>query len=178
MIRDQLADALRTALDTLEVDPLPDEIHLERPARREHGDWSSNVALATAKKAGRNPRELAMQLAETLNAAPPPHVLSVEVAGPGFVNFRLADSWLHDVLDEVVDQGVERYARLDTGAGTRVMVEFVQRQPDRSAARRPRPGSGLRRLAGPGARPVRLRRRPGVLPQRPRHADGDVRRAR
>ena len=41
MIRDQLADALRAALDTLEVDPLPDEIQLERPARREHGDWSS-----------------------------------------------------------------------------------------------------------------------------------------
>ena len=82
MIRDQLADALRTALDTLEVDPLPDEIQLERPARREHGDWSSNVALAAAKQAGRNPRELAMAVAEVLNAAPPDHVLSVEVAGP------------------------------------------------------------------------------------------------
>ncbi len=129
MIRDQLADALRTALDTLEVDPLPDEIQLERPARREHGDWSSNVALATAKKAGRNPRELAMALAEALNAAPPAHVLAVEVAGPGFVNFRLADSWLHDVLAEVVDEGLDGYARLDSGAGTRVMVEFVSANP-------------------------------------------------
>jgi len=129
LIRDQLADALRTALDTLEVDPLPVDIHLERPAHREHGDWSSNVALATAKKAGRNPRELAMQVAEALNAVPPPHVVSVEVAGPGFVNFRLADSWLHDVLADVVDQGVDRYARLDVGAGTKVMVEFVSANP-------------------------------------------------
>ncbi|MGZ4718730.1 MAG: arginine--tRNA ligase domain-containing protein, partial [Acidimicrobiales bacterium] len=129
MIRDQLADGLRTALDTLEVDPLPDEIQLERPARREHGDWSSNVALATAKKAGRNPRELAMAVAEVMNAAPPAHVLSVEVAGPGFVNFRLADSWLHDVLADVVDQGVEGYARLELGIGTRVMVEFVSANP-------------------------------------------------
>ena len=129
LIRDQLADALRTALDTLEVDPLPDEIHLERPARREHGDWSSNVALATAKKAGRNPRELAMALAEALHAAPPPHVVAVEVAGPGFVNFRLADSWLHDVLAEVVDEGVDGYARLDSGVGTRVLVEFVSANP-------------------------------------------------
>jgi arginyl-tRNA synthetase len=129
LIRDQLADALRTALDTLEVDPLPDEIQLERPARREHGDWSSNVALATAKKAGRNPRELAMALAEVLNASPPDHVLAVEVAGPGFVNFRLADSWLHDVLADVVDEGVDGYARLDSGVGTRVMVEFVSANP-------------------------------------------------
>jgi arginyl-tRNA synthetase len=129
LIRDQLADALRTALATLEVDPVPDAIHLERPARREHGDWSSNVALATAKKAGRNPRELAGELAEILNAAPPAHVTSVEVAGPGFVNFRLADSWLHDVLADVLGQGVEHYARLDLGAGTRVMVEFVSANP-------------------------------------------------
>ena len=129
MIRDQLVDALRTALATLEVDPLPDEIQLERPAHRDHGDWSSNVALATAKKAGRNPRELAGQLAETLNASPPPHVVAVEIAGPGFVNFRLADSWLHDVLAEVVAQGVENYARLDVGTGTRVMVEFVSANP-------------------------------------------------
>jgi arginyl-tRNA synthetase len=129
LIRDQLADALRTALATLEVDPLPDEIQLERPARREHGDWSSNVALATAKQAGRNPRELAQMLAEVLNAVPPPHVVSVEVAGPGFVNFRLAETWLHDVLSDVVDRGVDGYARSDVGAGTKVMVEFVSANP-------------------------------------------------
>ena len=55
LFRDQLADALRAALATLEVDPMPEVIQLEQPARREHGDWSSNVALATAKRAGRNP---------------------------------------------------------------------------------------------------------------------------
>jgi arginyl-tRNA synthetase len=129
LIRDQLADALRTALATLEVDPIPEVIHLERPGHREHGDWSSNVALAAAKRAGRNPRELAGELAEVLNAAPPTHVTSVEIAGPGFVNFRLADSWLHDVLADVIDQGPAGYATLDTGAGTRVMVEFVSANP-------------------------------------------------
>jgi arginyl-tRNA synthetase len=129
LIRDQLVDALRTALATLEVDPRPDVIQLERPAHRDHGDWSSNVALAAAKPAGRNPRELAAQLAETLNASRPAHVRSVEVAGPGFVNFRLDDSWLHDVLAHVIDQGTDRYARLDVGVGTRVMVEFVSANP-------------------------------------------------
>src|SRR5204863_2641786 len=58
MFRDDLADSLRAALARVGVDA-PDVIHLEQPARREHGDWSSNVSLVTAKKAGRNPRELA-----------------------------------------------------------------------------------------------------------------------
>ena len=129
MIRDQLAAALRAALSTLEVTPLPDTINLERPARREHGDWSSNVALAMAKRAGWNPRELAGRLAEILNADLPAHVTSVEIAGPGFVNFRLADSWLHDVLVEVLEHGVDGYARADVGAGTKVLVEFVSANP-------------------------------------------------
>jgi arginyl-tRNA synthetase len=129
VIRDQLAAALRAALSTLEVMPLPETINLERPARREHGDWSSNVALATGKKAGWNPRELAGKLAEILNADLPRHVTSVEIAGPGFVNFRLADSWLHDVLGDVLDQGIERYARAEVGTGTKVMVEFVSANP-------------------------------------------------
>jgi arginyl-tRNA synthetase len=129
MIRDQLADALRAALSTLEVEPVPDEIHLERPARREHGDWSSNVALATAKRAGWKPRDLAVALAERLGADLPDHVDSVEVAGPGFVNFRLSNSWLHAVLGDVVEQGVERYGRHDVGTGTKVNVEFVSANP-------------------------------------------------
>jgi arginyl-tRNA synthetase len=129
VIRDQLAASLHAALSSLEVTPLPETINLERPARREHGDWSSNVALAAAKRAGWNPRELAGKLAEILNADPPAHVTAVEIAGPGFVNFRLADSWLHDVAVEVLDHGVKGYARSSIGTGTRVQVEFVSANP-------------------------------------------------
>ena len=129
MIRDSLAAALRSALVSLEVQPLPARIELERPARREHGDWSSNVALMAAKAAGWNPRELAGRLAGILMADPPAHVTAVEVAGPGFVNFRLADSWLHDVLREVVDAGVHAYGRSSVGEGPRVLLEFVSANP-------------------------------------------------
>lgn len=129
VIRDSLAAALRSALSTLEIAPLPETVHLERPARREHGDWSSNVALATAKAAGWNPRELAGRVAEILNSDLPDHVVSVEIAGPGFVNFRLADSWLHDVLVDVESAGVAEYARSDAGSGTRVLLEFVSANP-------------------------------------------------
>jgi arginyl-tRNA synthetase len=129
VIRDQLAQALRTVLATLEVDPLPDEIQLERPARREHGDWSSNVALAAAKKAGWKPRDLAQAIAERLDADKPVHVEQIEIAGPGFVNFRLAPTWLHDVLRQVIDEGFDRYARHDLGTGRRVNLEFVSANP-------------------------------------------------
>ncbi len=128
MIRDVLEASLRSALDSIGVEP-PATVTLERPARREHGDWSSNVALASAKAAGRNPREIAAQLAEALTADPPAHVVKVEVAGPGFVNFHLAPTWLHDVLREVVDQGEADYARLGFGTGERVQVEFVSANP-------------------------------------------------
>ena len=129
MIRDDLAAALRTTLRTLEIDPLPEQIHLERPARREHGDWSSNVAMATAKPAGHNPRELAGRIAEILNADLPRHVQSVEIAGPGFVNFRLHDSWLHEVLTDVVAAGTDGYARPGIGDGESVQIEFVSANP-------------------------------------------------
>src|SRR5437588_4496888 len=128
MISDDLVEALRAALVRLEIGP-PPVIGLERPARREHGDWSSNVALVAAKAAGRNPRELASQLADVLNADPPPHVAAVEVAGPGFVNFRLHETWLHDVPREDVKRAEEGYARHDVGAGTPVNVEFVSTNP-------------------------------------------------
>jgi arginyl-tRNA synthetase len=75
--RDLLADAVSRALatvaarDGLTVDADPDAVHLERPARREHGDWSTNVALVAAKAAGTNPRALAEALAEQLRTDPP-----------------------------------------------------------------------------------------------------------
>ena len=129
VIRDTLAAALRSALSTLEIQPIPESVHLERPARREHGDWSSNIALATAKAAGWNPRELAGRMAEILNADLPAHVTSVEIAGPGFVNFRLADSWLHDVLVDVENAGIEKYATSSVGTGIKVLLEFVSANP-------------------------------------------------
>ncbi len=128
MVTDSLTEALRAALTACGLDA-PAEIHLERPARREHGDWSSNVALVTAKAAGRNPRELAADLVAALEADPAPHVVKVEIAGPGFVNFHLDEGWLHDVLTQVVTEGADGYARPDLGGGKKVMVEFVSANP-------------------------------------------------
>jgi arginyl-tRNA synthetase len=129
MIRDTLAESVRATLVALGIDPVPEVVQLERPARPEHGDWSTNVALTLAKVARRSPRDLATAICEHLRANPPPHVVAVEVAGPGFVNFRLDERWLHDVLGQVVSEGVGGYARHDVGGGGRVNVEFVSANP-------------------------------------------------
>ena len=128
--------ALKTSLATSITDAFaalgvaaPAAVALEQPARREHGDWSSNAALAAAKAAGRNPRDLATALAAHLAEHLPAHVTRVDIAGPGFLNFHLADSWLHDVLAEVITQGTDLYARPDVGAGASVNVEYVSANP-------------------------------------------------
>ena len=128
VIRDDLAAAVRASLTSLGVEP-PAEIVLERPRVAEHGDWSTNVALASAKAAGRNPTRARRELADHLNAADLPHVAKVEIAGPGFVNFRLHDTWLHEVLRDVIAGGVDDFARPDLGHGERVMIEFVSANP-------------------------------------------------
>ncbi len=129
-IRTSLSDALRGALVVAGVDlPADFSVGLERPARREHGDWSSNAALAIAKGAGRNPRELAAELSAWLEENRPEHVAEVSVAGPGFVNFKLAPSWLHSVVVDAVVASVDNYGRQNLGEGRTVIVEFVSANP-------------------------------------------------
>jgi arginyl-tRNA synthetase len=128
-IRTTLADAIAASLKPLGIEADADSVHLERPARRDHGDWSTNVALTLAKTARRPPKELAALLQAELSRQLPPHVQKIDVAGPGFLNFYLDDGWLYDVLTDVVVQGEQDYARLDLGRGRRVQVEFVSANP-------------------------------------------------
>ncbi len=129
MITDLLQAAVLDALTALDVDPIPESVSLERPANRDHGDWSTNVALATAKKAGRNPRELGSQLVEHLSANLPDGVAAVEIAGPGFVNFRLDNSWLGETIAATTAAGVETFGRSTQPIPTKVIVEFVSANP-------------------------------------------------
>jgi arginyl-tRNA synthetase len=127
--RPQIAGAVSRALARFGVEVPADDVHLERPARLEHGDWSTNVALVNSKKLGRPPRELASDLADAIRKDPPAHLVDVEVAGPGFVNLRLAPGWLHDTLAEVVNEGEQDYGRSDLGHGERVQIEFISANP-------------------------------------------------
>jgi arginyl-tRNA synthetase len=127
--RPAIAAAVSRALSSMGIEADAASVHLERPARRDHGDWSTNTALVHAKSLGRPPREIAEELAEHLRSDPPPHLVSVDVAGPGFVNLHLSPGWLHDTLTQVVDEGEAAYARNDIGAGEKVQIEFISANP-------------------------------------------------
>ncbi|MEC8985522.1 MAG: arginine--tRNA ligase [Actinomycetota bacterium] len=129
MITETITSSLKKALEDLEVSDLPSEINLEQPANKDHGDWSSNIALATAKNAGWSPRDLASEIAELINSDLPNGVENVTIAGPGFINFALSPQWLHDVLQTVLDQGTEEFGKVDVGQGRKVNVEFVSANP-------------------------------------------------
>ena len=125
ILREALGEAFgRLGVDAGEVG----DIGLEQPARREHGDWSSNAAMALAKSAGKQPRDLAGEVREVLASDLPQHVSGVGIAGPGFINFHLADSWWHAVLEQVVTEGAD-YGRLNFGEGHQVNLEFVSANP-------------------------------------------------
>ena len=128
-VRGSLIEAIQKALLELTVDLSLDEIQLERPANSDHGDWSTNIALAISKTLNRNPRDLASEIAIALEHQSPVHVEKIEIAGPGFINFKLEDSWLHDVLTQVVDAGIENWARHQIGENKKVIVEFVSANP-------------------------------------------------
>jgi len=103
------------------------EVPLERPRNPEHGDWSTSVALGLARALKRSPREIAEQLAERLDRESA-GVSQVEVAGPGFVNFRMTDELLWNGLRSLVAADTA-YGRADLGSGEPVVVEFVSANP-------------------------------------------------
>ncbi len=128
LVRDQLLTAL---LDALEAAGFPEPaggVALTPPKDPSHGDFTTNVALQIAKPVGLPPREVAAKIAAALEAARPPHLEQVEIAGAGFVNLRLSVSWLHDVLREVVAAG-QRYGTGAALAGRRINLEFVSVNP-------------------------------------------------
>ena len=105
-------------------------ITLERPRDPAHGDIACNLAMQIAKPLKKNPRELAQALIDALLAQPGREELisSAEIAGPGFINLRLADAAKQAVVKIVLAQA-EKYGQSDTGAGKKVLVEFVSANP-------------------------------------------------
>ncbi|WP_454113009.1 arginine--tRNA ligase [Microbacterium maritypicum] len=102
------------------------DIVLERPRNRDHGDWSSNIAMRLAKPLGTNPRELAQQIVNGLAAVD--GISSAEVAGPGFINVRLDAAAAGALAKVIVDAG-SAYGTNTSQAGVSVNVEFVSANP-------------------------------------------------
>ena len=100
---------------------------LERPRDPSFGDWATNLAMTLARPLGRKPRDVADALVGAFDA-PGAGVASVEIAGPGFLNFRLAQDALASIVPTVLARGDE-YGRSTAGGARQVVVEFVSANP-------------------------------------------------
>jgi arginyl-tRNA synthetase len=120
-IRAQLAEVLRT----LGVDDA--QVHLERPRDPEHGEWATNVALTLAGRLRRAPRQIAEDIRDRLDLEAT-GVTAVEVAGPGFLNFRLSDGAVAGVLVDILEAD-DAWGASDEGAQRPIIVEWVSANP-------------------------------------------------
>ncbi len=103
------------------------EISFEKPKIESHGDLSTNFALLAAKELKMKPRDVAQKVCDTLELDPS-LVEKVEIAGPGFINFKFTNKYFLSFVDEVLNKG-ENFGRSNVGAGKKTQVEFVSANP-------------------------------------------------
>ena len=130
--KDQVAGLTRAAYEAAaarEILPAGVELKgtIEIPKDPQNGDYASSVAMAGAKAMKRKPRDIAQALADHMDLSDT-IFSSVEIAGPGFLNFRLGPKWYGSVLSEIEKEG-PLYGQGTEGAGKKVMVEFVSANP-------------------------------------------------
>ena len=126
LIRAVLLDAATEGRIALDPSDIPDPVRVERPRNRDNGDWSTNAAMQLAKRAGTAPRDLAALIADALSDAE--GVESVEVAGPGFINIRLAASSAGQLAATIVGAG-DSYGTNASLAGQDINLEYVSANP-------------------------------------------------
>ena len=110
----------------LDSSVLPETVTVERPRNPEHGDYATNVALQVAKKAGAHPRELGGWLAAAL--ADDEAISEAGIAGPGFINIRLAADAQGEIVAQILRAGQD-YGSNDSFTGKKVNLEFVSANP-------------------------------------------------
>lgn len=122
-----IAQAIQAAQAAGDLPPfdLP-EIVVEVPKNAAQGDYAYPGALKLAKAAGRKPQDIAQAIVKHLPKTD--FLASVEVAGPGFINFRLDDEWVRGQVEAVIAEG-DNLFKLDLGTGKRAQVEFVSANP-------------------------------------------------
>ncbi|MGJ4050810.1 arginine--tRNA ligase [Corynebacterium macclintockiae] len=123
-----ITETARTTLDAhgLDSSVVPESATVERPRNPEHGDYATNIAMQVAKKAGTNPREFGTWLAESLGAHE--GIDEATVAGPGFINIRLAAAAQGKIVEEILAAGAD-FGHGDEFAGTAINLEFVSANP-------------------------------------------------
>ncbi len=139
---------------------------VEIPKDAANGDYTTTFALAAAKAMHKSPREIAGILLEHMDLGGS-YFASAEIAGAGFLNFRLNPSWYAGVLSAVEGEG-ERYGRSDALKGRKIMVEFVSANPGLAGVlrqRRGQPDREIRQFPGGAVSPDHPGRGRGGLPR-------------
>ncbi|MEZ0371904.1 MAG: arginine--tRNA ligase, partial [Candidatus Sericytochromatia bacterium] len=126
-LHSRLAQALEAAqaAGTIEFADYEPELKIEVPRDTRHGDYATNLALTLAKPARKNPRQIAEALVAQLQD---PMFDAIELAGPGFINFRLAWPWLRQHLKDVIAQD-SRFGQQPRADAHRYLLEFVSANP-------------------------------------------------
>lgn len=127
-LRTKIIEALGRAVANgeLPAEPMPD-FNIEKPANSANGDFSANVALAGAKTFKKAPRAIAQSIVDHLDLEDTLFERA-EIAGPGFLNFYLAQQYYTEIVKDVVNRGND-YGKSDYGKGKKVLVEFVSANP-------------------------------------------------
>lgn len=130
-MKDTVIQLLEAAVAALQADGvLPSDQtftpNVDNTRDKAHGDFATNIALATAKVAGKPPRQLAEAIIGKLPASDA--VAKVEIAGPGFINFFMSDASSFDIVRTIIESG-ETFGRNDSGKNESVQIEFVSANP-------------------------------------------------
>ena len=130
-MKSHLLQLLLPVAQSIHPEILANSIQLDRPKSIEHGDFSSNLAMALAKSLKKNPRELAALIIEKLPASP--LIEKVEIAGAGFINFYLSDKArtfiIHEILKSPEAYGQNTSGHNEKGKPQKVQIEFVSANP-------------------------------------------------
>lgn len=125
-IKEKLAELIEGTLTALGVAGV--KVSLEHPAELAHGDYATNVAMAAAKAAGKNPRALAEEIVAKLKDGNDEALADISVAGPGFINFKLSNTYFANALSESLEVG-DAFGKNETLANRKVIVEYTDPNP-------------------------------------------------
>ncbi|MFP5114268.1 arginine--tRNA ligase [Bacillaceae bacterium C204] len=128
-VQSKLKEEIRAAVLKAELateEQIPDVV-LETPKEKAHGDYSTNMAMQLARVAKKAPRVIAEALLANINRTKA-SIEKIEIAGPGFINFYMNNSYLTELIPTVLNAG-EKYGETTVGGGQKIQVEFVSANP-------------------------------------------------
>lgn len=128
-VKQTLIDEIKNSIEQaqlIDASEMP-EVKIETPKDNKNGDYASNIAMVLTKLAKRNPREIAQAIVDNLDTTKA-HVKEVAIAGPGFINFYLDNSYLTEVIPEAINKGND-FGHVTPNSKESVLVEFVSANP-------------------------------------------------